>query len=381
LHIGYHVKELLPYPPPGYHFVTKETFEDSAARWFSKSQISLKAMDSLAYATPLILMKSVLDTLLRRPPRDSVLTFAANHVVFREEPWVVEFGRVWDTVSYNLAIFRMCRPILERAFRRPECRKVLCWTEFSKKTAASALDCRDFEDKLDVIPRAVHRKSFVKPTSGGRVRLLFVGSANQAGLFERRGGKEVIESFDILVRRYKELELVIRSEIPQSTRRHYSSQLANPRIRVIDQPLPWKEVEELYLSSDIFYFPCHYESWQIILEAMSYELPVVAIDWEGVPELVEPGRTGFLIKESDRVPQLDGYLPVPPTPAYWKALQETDPRVVSDLVEKVSILIEDERLRRSMGRAGRCEVEQGKFSIEHRNEKLRQVFDEASSNP
>jgi glycosyltransferase involved in cell wall biosynthesis len=357
--------------------VTRQTFEQNFAQWFARSEFSLKAVDRLAYVTPLILFKSFLDAKLHKPPRESVLTFAANHLVFRNEPWVIEFGRVWDTVSYNLTIFRLCRWMLEWSFRRSECKKVLCWTEFARKTVAATLDCHGFEDKIDVIPRAVHRKNFTKPTAKDKTRLLFVGSANQAGLFERRGGKEAIEAFDIIARRYKGVELVIRSEIPRRVRSRYSRELANPSVRVIDQPLPWKEVEELYLSSDIFFFPCHYESWQIILEAMSYELPVIAVDWEGVPELVDPGRTGFLVRESDRVPQLDGHLPIPPTPAYWRAMETSDPRVVADLVNKASLLIEDKELRRSMGEAARWEVDRGRHSIEYRNEKLRKVFDEA----
>jgi glycosyltransferase involved in cell wall biosynthesis len=49
------------------------------------------------------------------------------------------------------------------------------------------------------------------------------------------------------------------------------------------------------------------------------------------------------------------------------------------LVEKISLLIEDARLRRAMGHAARWEVEQGKFSIRSRNEKLKQIFDEVAT--
>jgi glycosyltransferase involved in cell wall biosynthesis len=45
----------------------------------------------------------------------------------------------------------------------------------------------------------------------------------------------------------------------------------------------------------------------------------------------------------------------------------------------MSFLIENPERRRQMGRAGRWEVEQGKFSIEKRNEKLKRIFDEATA--
>ena len=55
-----------------------------------------------------------------------------------------------------------------------------------------------------------------------------------------------------------------------------------------------------------------------------------------------------------------------------------DPKVVEELADKTSILIENEDLRRRMGRAGRQEIETGKFSIEKRNEKLKRIFDEVT---
>ena len=60
-----------------------------------------------------------------------------------------------------------------------------------------------------------------------------------------------------------------------------------------------------------------------------------------------------------------------------KSIKTIDSKVVEDLVEKTSILIENEELRRKMGRAGRQEIETGKFSIKKRNKKLKRIFDEA----
>ena len=51
---------------------------------------------------------------------------------------------------------------------------------------------------------------------------------------------------------------------------------------------------------------------------------------------------------------------------------------MEELVEKTSILIDDEKLRRKMGKAGRQEIETGKFSLEKRNERLRKIFDKAT---
>ncbi len=64
-------------------------------------------------------------------------------------------------------------------------------------------------------------------------------------------------------------------------------------------------------------------------------------------------------------------------PKKWKdASLSTDPKVIRELVEKASLLIENKELRRKMGKAARQEVEAGKHSIKYRNQKLKQIFDE-----
>jgi len=65
-------------------------------------------------------------------------------------------------------------------------------------------------------------------------------------------------------------------------------------------------------------------------------------------------------------------------PKQWKdASLSTDPKVIAELVEKMSLLIENRGLRRKLGRAARQEVEIGRHSIKYRNQKLKEIFDEA----
>jgi len=137
-------------------------------------------------------------------------------------------------------------------------------------------------------------------------------------------------------------------------------------------------LEQEFKFADIFLFPAHTTPAMVILEAMSYELPVITTDVRANSELVEDGKTGFLIKKSEKVPYyIDDFVPNWGTPEFDNAIRTVDLKVVQELVEKTSILIEDRELRRKMGKAGRKEVETGKFSIERRKEKLKRIFDEA----
>jgi glycosyltransferase involved in cell wall biosynthesis len=378
LHMGYHVRQLIPFPPDGYEFVTRNGLDERFSQRASGYQLAQTAISQLCQRLPLPLLKARWDSLTKKPPGDAVLTFASNHLVFRKEPWVADIGRIWEVVGYNLRQFRRYQKVVEGAFAADNCKGVLCWTAFSKNTCLSNLDCRGFEHKIDAIPLAVAPRDFIKEFDDNKVRLLFIGSANLAGQFELRGGKEVLEAVDLLSLKYKNIELVIRSDIPPAIKKQYRRQLSSPRVRVIDGLLPWREVENIYQASDIFFFPCHYESWQITLEAMSYELPVISIDLEGVSEFVKDGETGYLVPETGHVPQIEDGLPVSQTyPQVLRALRNPDPRLVSDLVQKASLLIEDKKLRRKMGAAGRRRVELGENSLACRNARLKEVFDRA----
>ena len=60
----------------------------------------------------------------------------------------------------------------------------------------------------------------------------------------------------------------------------------------------WKYFRE----ADIFCFPSHYESesfGNVAVEAMMFSLPVVATRWRGIPDIVDDGKTGWLVPTKD----------------------------------------------------------------------------------
>lgn len=380
-HIGYHLRELIPYPPEGYEFiVTRSSLKQSIAERASKKDLwtNLYTKTSGAITLPLILV--TLDSFLGKTPKDIDLVFS-DLPLLKRIPWVMEVAEGIATHPFRQLFKKEYIKLVEKAFSSEYCRKVFHFSEFARQVTLSNLHCSRFEHKLEVLPRAVHRKDFVKRFNEGVIRLLFMGSANAAGEFEHRGGKEALEAFNLLSRKYDDLELVIRSVISQSVKDKYEKVLSMPNVRVVEEMLPFEELEEIYKSADIFLFPGHYGNWLINLEAMSYELPVIATDLQGIPEWVENGKTGLLITRSQKVPYF--WKGVPSTslafPPFRKALKSTDPKMVDDLVEKASVLIENPKLRKEMGEAGRWEIEHGKLSIENRNRVLKRVFDEATA--
>lgn len=87
-----------------------------------------------------------------------------------------------------------------------------------------------------------------------------------------------------------------------------------------------KDKEDALQSADIFIHPTYSDCFPlVILEAMSHSLPVVSVVEGGIPDMVENGRTGFLVPPKNTVL----------------------------LAEKTELLIQNVGLRLQMGNAAR----------------------------
>jgi N-acetyl-alpha-D-glucosaminyl L-malate synthase BshA len=85
-------------------------------------------------------------------------------------------------------------------------------------------------------------------------------------------------------------------------------------------------IEEMLVGADLFLLPSESESFGLsALEAMACEVPVIATCAGGLPEVVEDGRTGFLLPVGD----------------------------VDGMAKAALRLLQDEELRRAFGAAGR----------------------------
>jgi alpha-maltose-1-phosphate synthase len=113
----------------------------------------------------------------------------------------------------------------------------------------------------------------------------------------------------------------------------------------IEEMLPRDELVQILSHARVFVCPSVYEPFGIVnLEAMACGLPVVASRVGGIPEIVLPGETGWLV---DLEPSGDAL----GTPA--------DPdRFARDLADAIVEALEDHSQSTSMGAAGRRRVEE-----------------------
>jgi glycosyltransferase involved in cell wall biosynthesis len=109
-----------------------------------------------------------------------------------------------------------------------------------------------------------------------------------------------------------------------------------------------EEKFECFAQADIFCFPTFFEAESfglVALEAMQFELPVVATNWRGVPSVVEDNKSGFLVP----------------------------PRDPGALAAKLEAFLVDPALRMKMGQKGRRNFLE-KFTTKRFNEDLQQAL-------
>ncbi|MEX0935262.1 MAG: N-acetyl-alpha-D-glucosaminyl L-malate synthase BshA [Gemmatimonadota bacterium] len=90
-------------------------------------------------------------------------------------------------------------------------------------------------------------------------------------------------------------------------------------------------VDELLACADLFLLPSESESFGLAaLEAMSCGAPVVASDVGGLPELVENGRSGYLLPVGDVEAMADAAADVLGSPERWRSMSLRSREIAED---------------------------------------------------
>jgi len=182
-----------------------------------------------------------------------------------------------------------------------------------------------------VIPNGIDLEIFnpkakkIKKFLDGKVNILFVGRIE-----ERKGLIYLLRAYQILEKKFQNLRLIIigEGELKEKCQNFVKDQ--NLKEVYFEGEKTGKELVSYFNNSNIFCAPSIYgESFGIVLlEAMACGLPVVAFANEGYKEFFKDKKGGILVKNRD----------------------------YKDLAKKLKILIENENLRKQMGKWGREEA-------------------------
>jgi alpha-maltose-1-phosphate synthase len=168
-------------------------------------------------------------------------------------------------------------------------------------------------------------------------RVCFVGRVELA-----KGAGYLLQAWRRLALPNAELVLVgdVKPEMRSLLRTYADSTLRTLAV------LAAHEVTQRYRESDLFIFPSVNEGLaQVLLEAMSSGLPVVASDHSGADDLVTEGKDGFIVPVRD----------------------------VERLADAILWCYQHRDETRAMGRAARAKIE-SQFTLEHYNQRMIELY-------
>ncbi|MCH7823684.1 MAG: glycosyltransferase [Acidobacteria bacterium] len=212
-------------------------------------------------------------------------------------------------------------------------------------------------DKLHCLYNGVDLKRIQRGSFrlDGRLRMLFVGR-----LIEKKGADILIDAVAQLHHRGLDCSCtLIGSGELEDALRDRARRLALGGIVHFESKLPHEEIIRRMQAADLFVLPCRVAANgdrdalpTVLLEAMATGLPCVSTPINGVPEIIEHGRTGVIVPEND--PQA--------------------------LAAAIGSLFKDPLLRRQMGAAARSRAEE-RFDLRRNVAVLKSWLEHVAASP
>jgi glycosyltransferase involved in cell wall biosynthesis len=156
--------------------------------------------------------------------------------------------------------------------------------------------CRDFavaDNKVFPIGAGINlsRVREIRNKSYDVPRLLFVGKN-----FDRKGGDVLLEAFQIVRQEIKEAELTIIGPMLESSPegvhcKGFISKLTDDGLdKLLDE----------YEHASAFVLPSLYEPFGVVfIEAMAHRLPCIGSNICAMPEIIQHGKTGYVVPPND----------------------------------------------------------------------------------
>lgn len=210
------------------------------------------------------------------------------------------------------------------------------------------------ENKVIVVPNGVDTEKF-KPLGKENARnllnlpvdkniVLFVGALRSI-----KGVDYLIEAAKSFVNKNTELYMVGRDDGLKKNLVKMTYELKITDFVKFIGPVNHEDIPLWISASDILVLPSLSEGRpNVVLEALACEVPVVATDVGGIPELMINGETGYLVPSKNSL----------------------------ELSQKVNKLLENENLREKMGKIGRKSVIQRGLTWEAHAKKTVDIYSE-----
>ncbi len=270
----------------------------------------------------------------------------------KDKPWIADIEGI---ISLFVSTHSTKKGImnLNKIINSDNCKKILPWTNQIKKELLTWIP--NLKDKVEVVYPAIPFISYEKKQSKNIINLVFIGR-----YFYLKGGFHTLEVMDILTKKYNNVNALFVSEVPNDIKLKYSK---NKKIKIYNLMSQKDLFEKIYLKGSILIYPGYSDSFGFVyLEAMSLGIPIITVDGYARKEIIDEGKTGFIIER--------------PKSFTWEDSKKLEIDLIQEIVKKASILIEDSVLRNRMSKECIKVIKEGKFSIKERNKKMKKIYEE-----
>jgi glycosyltransferase involved in cell wall biosynthesis len=354
-----------------------------------KTGVSGERMFVMPHEAKLILDRAVYSTGLPRflpsAPRVDLIHTVSGLVPLVPRPWITSISMPSSFFGLHDDWYESRRRFwtLRKILRSNGCRCVTCFSQSTLDGLKSILGKHmdhTIESKLEVLYPAIDRRRFThKKKDGDQFRILFVGNH-----FFDKGGRELHRAVSRLAGKY-DIQLDIVTDAPP----HHKDALEEFVKKHQEKWAKWyipglsrrQLIDEFYPAADLFVMCSYMEVFGFVhIEAMASGLPIIGANVYAQREIVSDGENGYLIDVPitpfEGSPQLRTQQSVE---RYRRAiLNESlfDP-VVDQLAEKIELLIQDRGIRERMSRNSVKMTTDGKFGLQARNRRLKEIYSSA----
>mgnify|MGYP001094327323 CR=1 FL=1 len=222
----------------------------------------------------------------------------------------------------------------DTALNPRDAKRVLVWSEFARRLHVEEGVTPPY--LLDVLPPGIPRRVMgIRPESRS-LRFLFIGRD-----FERKNGPLVLKGFRQVRAEYPNIELVV---VGQPADGHLISEPGVTHYRFMPRQ---QLLEDVIPKADVLLLPSRAEGFGLVLlEAMACGLAWFGVDAYAMPEIIEEGENGFLLR----------------------------PDSLDDLVRHMRLMSEQPGLLQHVKQRSE-RIFNEKFAVEVHNQRLRSIYD------
>lgn len=269
----------------------------------------------------------------------------------KNKPWVADMESVWSMWVSGMNT-KIGREKVKKILLQKNCKKIMPWTEHTKREILKIFP--EIGDKIEMVYPAVPIERKNKKYFNKNLTITFVGRD-----FRLKGGKIALETMKKIKERNPSSKMIFVSSLPDGIKDKY------PQIEMYNL-LSTEKIAKIFSKTDLFLYTSLMDTFGFsILEAMSYGVPVIALETQLTPSIREIVSEGIAGKVFSTECTIDNQSP------------EKVEKTAKLLAEEIIKLISNKPLLIKMSNNCINEIKYGKFSIVERNKKLKRIYENA----